>query len=98
MRILESGFLEVVLLLGLLPGVPCFPVLFDLMMSLRSTETHNITLKNLTLFRPSPQEIIVEISSQYSTNSNVIQASIDSVNCILLAYAKFSSLTVCSLS
>ena len=30
---------------GLLPRVPCFPVLFDLMMAFRSTETHDITLK-----------------------------------------------------
>ena len=33
------------------PRVPCFLVLFDLMITLQSTETHNITLKNLTLFR-----------------------------------------------
>ena len=30
----------------------CFPAVFDLMMALRSTETHNTTLKNLTLLRP----------------------------------------------
>ena len=31
---------------------PIFTLLFDLMMVLQSTETYNITLKNLTLFRP----------------------------------------------
>ena len=31
---------------------PVSPVLFDLMMALQSIETHNITLKNLALFRP----------------------------------------------
>ena len=39
----------------------CFPVLFDLMMALRSTEAHNITLKNLALFRP-------KLRDSYNTN------------------------------
>ena len=38
-----------------------FPALFDLMMALRSTETRNITLKNLALFRP-------KLYHSYSTN------------------------------
>ena len=39
-------------MMDLWPGVPCFPVLFDLIMALRSTETHDITVKSLALFRP----------------------------------------------
>ena len=31
---------------------PLFPMLFDLMMALRSTEAHDINLKNLILLRP----------------------------------------------
>ena len=35
------------------PGNPgFFDLLFDLMMALQSTETHDISLKNLALFRP----------------------------------------------
>ena len=41
--------------------VSCFPVLFDLMMALRSIETHSITMKNLALFRP-------KLSNFFSTN------------------------------
>ena len=41
--------------------VSCFPVLFDLMMALRSIETHSITMKNLALFRP-------KLSDFFSTN------------------------------
>ena len=37
--------------LDLLRGVPCLPVLFDFVVALLSKKTHNITLKNLTLFR-----------------------------------------------
>ena len=37
------------------PRVSCFPVLFDLMMVLRSTETLSITLKNLALFGETPR-------------------------------------------
>ena len=36
-------------------------MLFDLMMALQSTETHNITLKNVALFRP-------KLRDSYSTN------------------------------
>ena len=37
------------------------PVLFDLMMALRSRETHSITMKNMALFRP-------KLSDFFSTN------------------------------
>ena len=40
---------------------PLFPVLFAVMMALRSTETHNITLKNLTPFGPDPEHPRVPI-------------------------------------
>ena len=44
-----------------MPCALCFPVLFDLMMELQSTETHNITLKNPALFRS-------KLRDSYSTN------------------------------
>ena len=47
----------------------------------------------MTLFRPSYTRAVA-ICSQYSTNSTVIQASIDNVKFILPTFAKFSSLSV----
>ena len=41
--------------------VSCYPVLFDLMMALRSRETHSISLKNMALLRP-------KLSDFFSTN------------------------------
>ena len=40
------------LTLDLRLGASCFPVLVALMMALPSTETHDIALKKLALFRP----------------------------------------------
>ena len=51
-----------------------FPVLFDLMMALQSSETHSITLKNLTLFRPKLFAIPnVPISLRDLTKNNAVK-------------------------
>ena len=58
-----------------------FPWLFDLMMVLQSTEIHNITLKNLALFRPKLRDSystneIARFVNYYCYNVNVIEFSI----------------------
>ena len=58
-----------------------FPVLFDLMMALQSTETHNITLKNLALFRPKLRDSystnqIARFVNYYCYSVNVVEFSI----------------------
>ena len=65
----------------LLRRVSCFPVLFDLMMALQSTETHNITLKNLVLFMPKFRNScstnqIARFVNYYRYGVNVIEFSI----------------------
>ena len=59
----------------------CFPVLFDLKMALQSTETHNITLKSLALFRPKLCDSyrtnqIARFVSYYCYSVNVTEFSI----------------------
>ena len=58
-----------------------FPVLFDFMIALRSTETHNITLKSLALFRPKlcdslSTNPIVRFGNFYFYGVSVIESSI----------------------
>ena len=58
-----------------------FPVLFGLMMALHSTETRNIALKNLALFRPKLCDFygtsqIVRFVNYYCYRVNVIEFSI----------------------
>ena len=65
--------------------VSCFPVLFDLMMALQSIETHNITLKNLAIFRPKLRDSystnqIARFVNYYCYGVNVIEFSIRSKN------------------
>ena len=56
------------------------------MMSLQSTETHNITLKNLALFRPKLRDsystnLIARFVNYYCHSVNVIEFSIRLKNC-----------------
>ena len=56
-------------------------MLFDLMMALQSTETHNIALKNLALFRPKLRDSystnqIARFVNYYCYGVNVIEFSI----------------------
>ena len=62
--------------------VSCFPVLFDLMMALQSIETHNVTLKNLALFRPKLRnslstDQIAGFVNYYCYRVNVIEFRFD---------------------
>ena len=59
---------------------PCAHVLPDLMMALQSPETHNITLKNLALFRP-------KLRDSYSSNQIT---RFDNYNCYDLNVIEFS--------
>ena len=62
-----------------------FPVLFDSMMALQSTETHNVTLKNLALFGPKLRDSystnqIARYLNYYFYGVNVIEVSIQLKN------------------
>ena len=60
-------------------------MLFELMMALRSTETHDITLKNLAIFSPKLRNSqstnqVARFMNNYCYEVNVIEFSIRIVN------------------